>query len=114
MIQEEGRVFILNTSNGGTTANPNHVGSGHIRIVESVLTDNNLSPLWMDEDRLGVQQVKVSIYEAVRGGARLKASEWISVSPTRPPEMNNEIFLVELHPGRDPDTVAGLTDLNVE
>jgi len=102
MIDEEGRCFVL--------VKAKKVGSGHIMIVHRAVKDSDRLPVWLDEIRKGLKMIKASIYEA----GTLKAQDRTrKVFPYSTTVDGNELFLVELYPGKDPDTVSGLNDLCV-
>lgn len=103
MMEEEGRCFILVKAISGER-------SGHIAIMHHAEKHNNLTPKWLDESNLGLQVIRASVYE----NSDEKALDRVrDVYPNEPHVEGNELFLVELCPGKDPDTVMGLSDLCV-
>lgn len=102
MISREGRTFILNLSRG---TNP-----GHMVIVQECRDKVDFFR-YAHDWRLGLVNIRAHVFSAGEFAAR--SVETNLVASHNPPAPGHELFLVELHPGRDPDTVLGLADLNV-
>lgn len=103
MIREEGRCFVLIKAKKGRR-------SGHIAIMHGVVKRNNHSPVWLEDYMLGLQIIRAAVYETTTRNAVDRTRD---IFPVLPHIEGNELFLVELHPGKDPDTIMGLTDLCV-
>ncbi len=102
MMKEEGRCFILLLHRLDGT-------SGHIAIVKLALKDPEemgRSPLWRKPPANGLNKLKAQYYEAVLDGAKDREM-YRRIIPYY------DLFLVELCPGKDPDTLSGLADLIV-
>ncbi len=121
-IQEEGRLFVVagararrfeqqsningsgNSGFASCAASLKRHPSGHIRILRDVRAEPQLRPTSGE----GLSEIDCQTIEATGAGA---------VSPnnviTLPSGNFIRLQLVELHPGKDPDTVQGMRDLGV-
>lgn len=99
MLNEEGRCFILVQEDNRADS------AAHIAIIDEIVSPP--MPTWQD-DLSGLLVLKSWFFEAVHSGCYRRTK-------LRTPhlEPNDDLLLVELHPGKDPDTTTGLEDLNV-
>jgi hypothetical protein len=105
--QYEGRCLIL----AGARA-----GIGHIMIVEKV----NGPPKLVDDSEAGhgFKSIAVTLHEALGSGGAQSSDDTCKIKGTGGRADSHQNFsrlhLIELHPGKDPDTETGLRDCNVQ
>jgi hypothetical protein len=137
MMDEEGRCFILaKQRNGRLPGGFAGLGgsAGHAAVIKQVLNrsrqvnGNELySMQWVrhttsdNQEKLLLQSITVKSYEAWQNGAVAVNSNWFfALWPGMPrddfedgdEDIDNQLALIELHPGKDPFTDRGLNDLN--
>jgi hypothetical protein len=120
MIDREGRCFIL--VNHYQLDDRDH--SGHVMIIDEFHRQRGRrsAPRWKrraytrgkfaGRTLWRIRRLKVSGYEAdyIAGARRFEERR---VTPHWGAHADNDLVLVELRPGKDPDTREGLEDLNV-
>lgn len=108
LMTSEGRCLIL----AGSRA----VGSGHIVIVESVGARIDL--VAAANAGHGLTAITLTTREAQEVGGRTRINETFSLAgPGGGADATSNfvrLHLFELHPGKDPDTLVGLRDCNVQ
>lgn len=88
--------------------------SGHIVIVKEVKNQPTMSGTVGH----GLQKIKVDTFEAISAGVSIRTDLEFrlggAASSASGAKGFNTLHIFELHPGKDPDTIQGLRDLNVK
>jgi hypothetical protein len=106
-MQYEGRCLILAGSRAAI---------GHIMLVETV----NGPPKLVDDSEAGhgLKSIAITLHEALGSGGAQSSDDTCKIKGTggRADSHKNfsRLHLIELHPGKDPDTETGLRDCNVQ
>ena len=115
LMEVEGRCLVMPCAR-----TPNH--SGHILIVKKVLSQPKLTDRTQNDvyapghTQLGLAGITVEAIQAGEMGAAITTSspKLHGKAGTADAEKGYiRLHLIELHPGKDPDTLQGLADLNV-
>ncbi|MFZ1219302.1 MAG: hypothetical protein WAO00_08410 [Chthoniobacterales bacterium] len=106
-IANEGRCFILAGSRGTNV--------GHIMIVEKV----NGPPKLVDNSKAGqgLESIAVTLREASSSSGARSGNDTCALGTGGREYFHTnftQLHLIELHPGKDPDTDTGLRDCNVQ